>query len=314
MNPDPPLPILARGIVKAYGDLTAVSGVDLTLRPGQCLGLLGPNGAGKTTTIEILEGLTKPDRGEIRLLGLSFPRDARRIHERIGVQLQETRFPDKLTVLEILRLFASFYKEARSPLEVAEQVGLQSKLKARSVHLSGGQRQRLALGCALLNRPEVLFLDEPTSGLDPQARRQAWEIIEAFKSAGGAVLLTTHYMDEAEKVSDHLIIMDHGKTIAEDTPAALIDSLGAETIVGFSLENGAPADAVSEAFSTLPGVASVRREGDAWFLTVTETHSTVAALLEYLRKEGNALSNLETHRPTLEDVFIALTGRHLRDE
>ena len=314
MNPDPPLPIHARGIVKAYGDLVAVSGVDLTLRPGQCLGLLGPNGAGKTTTIEILEGLTRPDRGEIRLLGLSFPRDARRIHERIGVQLQETRFPEKLTVLEILRLFASFYREARSPLEVAEQVGLKPKLKTRSVHLSGGQRQRLALGCALLNRPQVLFLDEPTSGLDPQARRQTWEIIEAFKAAGGAVLLTTHYMDEAEKVSDHLVIMDHGKTIAEDTPAALIDSLGAETIVSFTLENGAPEGALTEAFSTLPGVDSVRREGEVWFLTVTETHSAVAALLEHLRKEGNALSKLETHCPTLEDVFIALTGRPLRDE
>jgi len=313
MNPEPALPILARGIVKTYGSLRAVDGLDLELAAGRCLGLLGPNGAGKTTTIEILEGLTRPDAGEIRILGLGWDQDAQRIRERIGVQLQETRFPDKLTVFEVLRLFASFYRDARSPDRVATWVGLEEKRRTRTVHLSGGQRQRLALGCALVNRPDILFLDEPTTGLDPQARRRVWEIVEEFKDGGGAVLLTTHYMDEAEKVSDELIIMDHGKAIARGTPRSVIDSLGAENILSFRLENGARGPA-ADTFASLPGVVATREEVGTYLLTAREAHHTVSALYERLKKEGLALASLETHRPTLEDVFVSLTGRRLRDE
>jgi len=287
----------------------AVAGVDLEAARGTCLGLLGPNGAGKTTTIEMLEGLLDPDEGEIRILGLSWKERGQEIRERIGVQLQETRLPDKLTTEEILRLFRSFYEAGREPEEVLGQVGLTEKRTSRTVDLSGGQRQRLALGCALVSRPEILFLDEPTTGLDPQARRRVWEIVEEFKAGGGTVLLTTHYMDEAERLADALIIVDHGRVIERGSPREIIASLGAENIVSFTLEGEASLD-----FQALPGVLGVRRERERVELSVTESHRVVPALLDLLREHGLPLHDLHTHRPTLEDVFVALTGRHLRDE
>ena len=302
--------IHARGLVKRYGNLIAVDGLDLAVRPGICLGLLGPNGAGKTTTIEVLEGLMDPDEGEVRILGRAWDKDGQEIRERIGVQLQETRLPEKLTVIEILGLFRSFYREGRDVDEVLSVIGLREKRKARTVNLSGGQRQRLALGCALVSKPEILFLDEPTTGLDPQARRRVWEVVDEFRGEGGTVLLTTHYMDEAERLADELVIIDHGRIIAEGSPRAIIDSLKAESIVSFSLEDGeADLD-----FASLPGVLSVRREEDRTELTVTGTHQTLPGLLDFLRDANRALSDLRTHRPTLEDVFVSLTGRHLRDE
>jgi ABC-2 type transport system ATP-binding protein len=303
-------PIAARGIVKRYGDLTAVDGIDLTVERGVCLGLLGPNGAGKTTSIEMLEGLLAPDAGEIRVLGMTWNGDGDAIRRRIGVQLQETRLPDKLTVTEILTLFRSFYPDGHEPQRVLETVGLTEKGSTRTVHLSGGQRQRLALGCALVSRPEILFLDEPTTGLDPQARRRVWEVVEEFKAAGGTVLLTTHYMDEAERLADDLVIIDHGGIIATGSPRAIIDSLKAESIVSFTVENGGG----GIDYASLPGVVSVREETERIELTVTRTHRTLPALLDALRKEDRRLSDLHTHRPTLEDVFVSLTGRHLRDE
>jgi ABC-2 type transport system ATP-binding protein len=287
----------------------AVARVDLEAARGTCLGLLGPNGAGKTTTIEMLEGLLDPDEGEIRILGLSWKERGQEIRERIGVQLQETRLPDKLTTGEILRLFRSFYAAGREPEEVLGQIGLTEKRASRTVDLSGGQRQRLALGCALVSRPEILFLDEPTTGLDPQARRRVWEIVEEFKAGGGTVLLTTHYMDEAERLADALIIVDHGRIIEQGSPGEIIASLGAETIVSFTLEGEAPLD-----FRALPGVLGVRREKKRVELSVTESHRVVPALLDLLREHRLPLLDLHTHRPTLEDVFVALTGRHLRDE
>jgi ABC-2 type transport system ATP-binding protein len=303
-------PIYARHLVKRYGDLVAVNDIEINAPAGSCLGLLGPNGAGKTTSIEVLEGLLAPDQGEVRVLGLTWKEDGRDIRERIGVQLQETRLPDKLTPFETLRLFRSLYKEGHSPDEVLGTVGLTEKRDVRNVNLSGGQRQRLAVGCALVSRPEVLFLDEPTTGLDPQGRRRVWEIVESFQEQGGTVLLTTHYMDEAERLADDLVILDHGKVIASGSPRAIIQSLGAEGIISFALAGGVD----SLDYSTLPGVLSVRSDTDRVELTVRESHETVPALLDFLRERNLELAHLNTHPPTLEDVFVSLTGRHLRDE
>jgi len=312
LEPRDDLALFARGLVKRYGNVTAVDGVDLVARRGTCLGILGPNGAGKTTTIEMLEGLLAPDAGELSILGLSWHSDAERIRQRIGVQLQETRLPEKIKVEEILRLFASFYRNPRPCTNVLELVGLTEKSNARSGQLSGGQRQRLALGCALVGDPEVLFLDEPTTGLDPQARRRVWEIVEEHKRGGRTVLLTTHYMDEAERLADELLILDHGRIIAQGTPPAIIGSLHVDSIVTFVL-NGMNVDPAE--LAALSGVADVHQLDDGgWSLSARELHTTVSALFEWVRTRGIDLADLHTHRPTLEDVFVALTGRHLRDE
>jgi len=303
-----------RGLVKRYGDLVAVGGVDFTVRPGTCLGILGPNGAGKTTTIEMLEGIKPPDGGEIELLGLRWGQADPEIRERIGVQLQETILQEKLTVHETLRMFRAFYRRTADLGEVLERVGLEEKRDARIDTLSGGQKQRLSLGCALVNRPDVLFLDEPTTGLDPQARRRVWEIVESFKTQGGTVLLTTHYMEEAERLADELVIFDHGKIIARGTPASIIASLGAESIVYFEPHDG-QADLDHDDLAKLEGVKEVRAEaGSAVTLSVTDTQAAIRALLALVAEREITLETLQTHRPTLEDVFVALTGKHLRDD
>ena len=305
--------LLARGLVKRFGTVTAVDGLDLELAPGTCLGLLGPNGAGKTTTIEMLEGLKEPDAGEIRVLGLTWRAAPAAIRAGIGVQLQATEFQDKLSVFETLRMFGAFYDDARAPDEVIRWVGLEEKRDARVGTLSGGQKQRLALATALLNRPRVLFLDEPTTGLDPQARRRVWELVHAFKQEGGTVLLTTHYMDEAEHLCDDLAIVDHGKVIARGSPRAVIDSLGAESVVEFTLAEGTPALPEAE-LTSLAGVSAVRREAEHVVLSVTRTQDAIAALFALCARHGAPIEDLRTHRPTLEDVFVSLTGKHLRDE
>lgn len=307
MNP----PLLARGLVRRFGDLVAVDGVDLAAEAGTCLGLLGPNGAGKTTTIEMLEGLSAPDAGEITILGSTWREAPTAIREDIGVQLQATELQEKITVGETLRLFRSFYEKGRAWTEVLEIVGLEEKRDARVGTLSGGQKQRLALGCALVNSPRILFLDEPSTGLDPQARRRVWEIVEEFKRDGGTVLLTTHYMEEAERLADHLVIIDRGKTIAEGSPSAIIGQLDAESILEFALPPGH--DDHESLVATLPAVASAKRIGDLVKLSVTDTQSTLLALLERSRDLGVELDDIRTHRPTLEDVFVTLTGRHIRD-
>jgi len=304
----------ARGVVKRYGALTAVDGIDLEVRRGTCVGVLGPNGAGKTTTIEMLEGLKRPDAGEISVLGLQWGRDTREIQERIGVQLQETEFQDKLTVFELLRLFRSFYRKGRDPDDVLETIGLTEKRRTHVKNLSGGQRQRLSVGCALLNEPEILFLDEPTTGLDPQARRRLWEVVESFKSEGGTVLLTTHYMEEAERLADDLVIMDHGRVIARGSPSSIIASLEAESVVQFSLGDGETRALSEEELGRLDGVLAVRYEGANVVLSVQHTQVVVAALFGLIESRGLPLEDLRTHRPTLEDVFVSLTGRRLRDE
>ena len=296
--------------------MRAVAGVDLAVGAGECFGLLGPNGAGKTTTIEILEGLTPPDAGDVEVLGRIWDNGAggRAIRERLGIQLQETQLADKLTVEETIRLFRSFYRSGHTVEQVLALVELEEKRRAWVSRLSGGQKQRLAVACALVGRPELLFLDEPTTGLDPQSRRQLWEVVNRFRSAGGTVLLTTHYMEEAERLCDRVAIMDHGRVIAEGTPAELIASLGAEHVVEFALADGAGSALTDAELAALPGVRAVRALAGRVALTVAEVHRTVPALMALLERRGATLSLLTTHHATLEDVFVALTGRHLRDE
>jgi len=301
-----------RELVKRYGDVVAVDGLDLQIEMGECFGLLGPNGAGKTTTIEILEGLNTQDSGEVEVLGLKWGRDDQQLRERLGIQLQETQFSDKLSVEEIVRLFRSFYKRGRSVDDVIALVELEGKRTAWFSKLSGGQKQRLALACALVSEPDLLFLDEPTTGLDPQSRRQLWELLERFKASGGTSLLTTHYMDEAEVLCDRVAIVDKGKVIALGTPRELIRSLGAEHVVEFAMSDGRPSPSEA-ALRALPGVQDARREGDSWKLIASEIHLAVPALLDALGDSRSALAQLSTHSATLEDVFVALTGRHLRD-
>ena len=246
------LAVRCQNLQKRYGDVVAVDGLSFEVRRGECYGLLGPNGAGKTTTIEILEGLLTPDGGDVEVLGHYWKTDEQQLRQRLGVQLQETQFTDKLTVEETLRLFRSFYNRGKTVEELLALVELESKRRSWVVKLSGGQKQRLSIACALAGDPDLLFLDEPTTGLDPQSRRQLWGILTRFREAGGTVLLTTHYMDEAETLCDRVAIVDHGHVIAQDTPKNLIASLAAPKVV--------------------------------------------------------------VHEGTLEDVFMSLTGRHLREE
>ena len=298
-----------QGLVKRYAEVTAVDGLDLEVLRGECFGLLGPNGAGKTTTIEILEGLLSQDAGEVEVLGLRWNHDAQRLRPRLGIQLQETQLAEKLSVEETLRLFRAFYPSGPSVDDLLRMVELESKRKAWVGKLSGGQKQRLAVACALVGAPDLLFLDEPTTGLDPQSRRQLWSLLERYRAGGGTVLLTTHYMDEAEVLCDRIAIVDRGKVIALGTPAQLIASLGADHVIEFTVSGDAPP--TERALSALDGVRAVRQDGDAWSLTTSRVHEVVPALLAAL---GAAqLASLTTHHATLEDVFVSLTGRHLRD-
>jgi ABC-2 type transport system ATP-binding protein len=297
-------------LTKHYKDVVAVAGIDLDVHAGECFGLLGPNGAGKTTTIEICEGLTSRDSGDLEVLGLRWESDARELRQRLGIQLQETQLSEKLTVIETLALFRSFFRQGPDPNEVIGLVQLEEKRTARVGALSGGQKQRLALACALVGDPQLLFLDEPTTGLDPQARRQLWDLIEQFKKDGRTILLTTHYMDEAEKLCERVAIMDHGKVIARGTPRELIASIGVEHVVEVS--TGTKPDV--EAIGRIAGVLAVRAANGGVVMQVAELHRAVPALLEELGRQGKPPTELRTHSATLEDVFVALTGRHLRDE
>ena len=303
------------GLVKRYGDVVAVAGLDLDIAPGECFGLLGPNGAGKTTTIEILEGLLEPDAGEVEILGRRWATDRATLRQRLGIHLQESQFDERLSVRETLALFRSFYDAGRAVEDVLGLLGLEGKTHTWVGRLSGGQRQRLAIGCALIGRPDVLFLDEPTTGLDPQARRQVWEIVDGFRGSGGTVLLTTHYMDEAEVLSDRVAVIDNGSVIACGPPRDLVSSLGAGHVIGFGLDPTAaaePADLAAR-LAALPGARSARREAGEWSLTASSLHTTMPALLRLAADDGWSLGSLRTRTATLEDVFVALTGRHLRD-
>ncbi len=313
MSSPAPAAVRCRGLVKRYADVVAVAGLDLDVARGECFGLLGPNGAGKTTTIEILEGLLVPDAGDVEVLGLRWAHDERELRQRLGIQLQETQLSEKLTVIEILALFRSFYRQGRSPDEVLALVALESKRKSRFGKLSGGQKQRLAVACALVGQPDLLFLDEPTTGLDPQSRRQLWAVLGRFKAAGGTILLTTHYMDEAETLCDRVAVVDRGRVIALGAPRELIASLGAGHVVECAFE-AQDAPITEDALGTLPGVRHVGAEDGLWRMTTAHVHLTVPALLAAAEERRHRLTHLSTHSATLEDVFVSLTGRHLRDD
>jgi ABC-2 type transport system ATP-binding protein len=303
--------VVLRDLRKHFDDVQAVDGLDLEIRTGECFGLLGPNGAGKTTTIEILIGLQKATAGEVRVLGRTWGRGDRSLRARLGVSLQETRLPERLTVIEVLRLFRSFYQRGRDPAAVMEEVGLGDKARTWTVKLSGGQRQRLALGCALVGDPDLLVLDEPTTGLDPQARLHIGDTILSYRQRGRTVLVSTHYMEEAQRLCDRVAVIDHGKVIALGSPAELIATLGGEQVVEFAL--GADALPAAE-FEALPEVRGLRRTGRSLLLSTTDARVTLPALLDLVRARGLRLESLSTRQATLEDVFVALTGRRLRDE
>jgi ABC-2 type transport system ATP-binding protein len=305
----------ARGLVKRFPGITAVDGLSLDVEAGECLGLLGPNGAGKTTTVEMLEGLTVPDAGTVELFGTPWRAghdDA--LRARIGVQLQETQLPERLHVDEVLELFESFHPRSHGVETVLEWLTLGEKRHAPVGKLSGGQRQRLALGCALIGRPELVFLDEPTTGLDPQARRNVWAVVERFLADGGTACLTTHYMEEAAELCDRIAIVDHGRVIALGTPDALIAELDAPERL--ELECTPAADAAL--FEGLPGLVGVERGGDGdgvarWTLAVQRSSTLLPALLERCAAAGVRLERIAMRHATLEDLFLARTGRALRD-
>lgn len=307
--------IRVQNLVKTYPakpPVEAVRGIDLEIPVGECFGLLGPNGAGKTTTLEIIEGLLDPTEGVVEVLGKNWRDHERELRERIGISLQETRLSDKLNVRETVALFRSFYKNGIDPDRAIELVSLQEKSKAFIDKLSGGQRQRLAIATALVGDPELLFLDEPTTGLDPQSRRQLWDVIRDLKARNRTVIITTHYMDEAEKLCDRVAIIDHGKVIALGTPAELILKLGGEHIIDFGLTDGATAN--EEELKVLPSVEAVRPgDGGGYSLSVAEPAAALPAVMEYLRSKHLAINGLSTRHATLEDVFVNLTGRQLRD-
>ena len=308
------------GLVKRYGSLVAVDGLDLTVELGECFGLLGPNGAGKTTTIEVLEGLLVPDAGEVEVLGRGWGEGADlELRQRLGIHLQETQLDERLTVSETLDLFRALYDRGRTVASILDTLGLDGKADTWVSKLSGGQRQRLAVGCALVGDPDLLFLDEPTTGLDPESRRQLWSVLHRFREAHGSILLTTHYMDEAHALCDRVTIVDNGRIIAQGTPRELIASLGAAHVVEF--ETAGLADQVGDdtgelsgSFSGLAGVQSVRRDAGRWQLRVSELEVVLPALLRFAADEQVSLDSLTAHTATLEDVFVSLTGRHLRDE
>jgi ABC-2 type transport system ATP-binding protein len=301
-----------RGLRKSFEDTVAVDGLDLDVARGECFGLLGPNGAGKTTTIEICEGLTVPDSGTVALLGLDWRRNPKELRQRIGIQLQETQFPEKLTVLETIRLFRSFFRRGLSVEQSIATAQLEEKRNSRVGGLSGGQKQRLAMACALVGDPELLFLDEPTTGLDPQARRHLWDLVDQFKRAGRTIILTTHYMDEAERLCDRVAVMDHGRIIALGTPSQLIASIGGEHIVEFAVNPDPLPD--PSILTAIPGVQSHRVDAGIHQLSVSELHATVPRIFEVLAAQRLHLTEFRTHSATLEDVFVSLTGRNLRDE
>jgi ABC-2 type transport system ATP-binding protein len=312
-------PLSVHQLRKTYGEVVAVDGLDLEVRAGECFGLLGPNGAGKTTTIEIIEGLLEATSGEVEVLGMHWGTHDSDIRQRIGISLQETKLSEKLSVRETLTLFRSFYRQGLEPAEAVALVSLEEKADAWVGKLSGGQQQRLAVACALVGNPELLFLDEPTTGLDPQARRQLWDIIRSLREQGRTVLLTTHYMDEAERLCDRIAIVDHGQVIALGSPRDLIASLGGEHVIDFTLINGqadgaTPSFDIDDVLRGMPAVTSVRREMEHYALSVTEPHLALPAILERLRQHHLELASLTTRHASLEDVFVTLTGRHLRDD
>jgi len=303
-------PILqVENLVKCYGDVEAVRGVSFSVEEGEVFGLLGPNGAGKTSTVEVMEGLRLPDSGRISVCGIDPQRNPTELKHEIGATLQSTSLPDKLKVGEALRLFARFYKRTRNPDDLLRRFGLEEKRNAFYNQLSGGQKQRLALAMALVNDPRVLFLDEPTAGLDPQVRREIYDIIEELKREKKTIVLTTHYIEEAEKLCDRVAIVDHGKVIATGTPRELKGRSANTTRIEVRLAKPAS----NGVLKNLDGVVDARQLGEVYVLHCQKTAPAIVALVKHLEAENNELVSLEIATPSLEDVFIELTGRRLRD-
>jgi len=301
--------IRVRGLTKRYGDVEAVKGIDFEVAPGEIFGLLGPNGAGKTTTVEILEGLRAPDSGEVSVLGVDVATGAQALKSRIGVSLQTASLYPKLTVTEVIDLFRAFYPQARSTSELIDALELGERKDAQTRDLSGGQRQRLTVALALVNDPELVFLDEPTTGLDPAARRSLWDLISGLKARGRSVLLTTHYLEEAEVLCDRLAIMDHGRILEMGTSDELISKHFHDRAVRFDR-----LDAISQAeLEALPSVVTVKADTHETLLYSRDVAATIGALLDLADSRGVEPQNLAIRRATLEDVFLDLTGRALRD-
>ncbi len=301
--------IRVRGLTKRYGEIQAVDGIDFDVARGEIFGLLGPNGAGKTTTVEILEGLRAPDGGDVRVLGHDVARDVGKLKPRIGVSLQTAALYPKLTVTELIDLFRSFYPKSRPTAELIDALGLAERREARSEHLSGGQRQRLAVALALVNDPELVFLDEPTTGLDPAARRSLWDLVRGLQADGRTVLLTTHYMEEAEVLCDRLAIMDHGRILEMGTVDELVAKRFKERAVRFDrLEGLGDAE-----LAGLPGVTEVRGDSTEVLLYTSDVGRTIVGLLALTEARGMDPQNLAIRKATLEDLFLDLTGRALRD-
>ncbi|PYU33521.1 MAG: ABC transporter ATP-binding protein [Acidobacteria bacterium] len=301
--------VQVENLVKRYGDVEAVRGVSFEVHQGEVFGLLGPNGAGKTTTVEILEGLRTPDSGRVTVCGLDPQRSGFSFKQEIGAVLQSTALPEKLRAGEALSLFASFYSRRRDPADLLRRFGLEEKRNAFYVQLSGGQKQRLALALALVNEPRVLFLDEPTAGLDPQVRREIYDIIEELRREKKTILLTTHYIEEAERLCDRVAIIDHGRVIALGTPRELKQRSAGTTRIEVRLARPESDGALCQ----LEGVTDCREIEGRYVLHSTRPPQTIVALVKHLEAQGNELSSLEISAPSLEDVFLELTGRRLRD-
>jgi ABC-2 type transport system ATP-binding protein len=303
-------PVLqVENLVKRYGDVEAVRGVSFSVDEGEVFGLLGPNGAGKTSTIEVLEGLRVPDGGRVSVCGFDPQKNPTELKHEIGAALQSTSLPDKIRVVEALQLFASFYKRKRTPEELLKRFGLEEKRNAFYSQLSGGQKQRLALAIAIINDPKVLFLDEPTAGLDPQVRREIYDIIEELKRDKKTIVLTTHYIEEAERLCDRVAIVDHGKVIATGTPRELKQSSAGTTRIEVKLAKASP---LAE-LKALDGVSDARELAGGYVLHCQKTAPAIVSLVKHLDAENNELVSLEIATPSLEDVFIEMTGRRLRD-
>ncbi|WP_338789460.1 ABC transporter ATP-binding protein [Metabacillus sp. FJAT-53654] len=297
------------GLVKKYGDFTAVNDVKFTVNTGEVFGLLGPNGAGKTTTIEMLVGLRKPDQGTAYLAGYDIRKEIGKVKEVIGVQLQSTSLFELLTVEEIMKMYASFYPSHVSIPDLINDMLLSEKKKDRIKSLSGGQKQRLAIALAIIHDPKIVFLDEPTTGLDPQARRTLWNIIDNLKEAGKTIVLSTHYMDEAHVLCDRIGIMDKGSLIALNTPTSLVKQLQSDSAVEFSLQSKQDSLFLKE----LQGVKQVTKRHDKYVLYTDSLQSTLTDLIQHTSSKNINLQDLQTRTATLEDVFIHMTGRSLRE-
>ena len=306
----PEVMVDVRNLVKSYNHKTVVNEVLFTVKQGEIFGVLGPNGAGKTTTLEMIEGIRTPDSGTAILAGLDIHRQKRSVQSIIGVQLQATALFPELTLLETLRFFSSLYPKGMDPRQLLSEVRLEDRGKDHPQNLSGGQRQRLALALALVNDPKVIFLDEPTAGLDPQSRRMLWDIVLNLREQGKTILITTHYMDEAQILCDRIAIMDGGQIIALDTSAGLINRLGAQATIDCRLDGKATSSDIQE----LPGVSGVRHANERFMIYTTAMQPTLEALLAYAAQSGIPMTELQVRTPSLEDVFLDLTGRELRPE